>query len=294
MRSLKVLFFVICCMSVSPLLANLAMRLTPNQSTYMQYEPVYMHLRIRNDSGRPVVFGQNAKLRAKLYFEITDLNGRLVPESDAKPITMTKGKVINPGQIGDIIIKFSNYYKLPRRGIYRIHAYISHPMFKEQYKSNDVRVEISSGVTVWSRTVGMPDGKLNKDGNVVSTDSTRTYSIRKLNDGKNQYFYCVLEDKDKVYQIFRMAPVTKSGLPELMIDMSGALHVLVNVVPRIYKYCKLDITGEVIEADKYYKVTKTSPALFKGKDGKIFVTGGAPAMPNVDFHVREQTYKFAE
>ena len=294
MRILKIAMLLLCFMLFMPLSARLAIKLASNQSSYMQYEQIYMHLRIRNDSGRPIVFGQNSKLLAKLHFEITDLKGNIVPESEAKAIILTRGKVINPGQLGDIVIKFSNYYKLHRKGIYLIHAYISHPMFKEQFKSNDVRVEISPGITVWSRTIGMPDGKLNKDGNTVTPDSERTYSIRKLNDGAGQFFYCVLEDKTKIYQIFRMAPVTKSGLPERMIDMSGALHLLVNVSPRIYKYCKLDITGELIEGNKYYKVTKTQPILFKGKDGNIFVNGGAPAIPNVDFHVRQASFKVAE
>ena len=279
--------------TVMPIFAQLAMVLTPNQQTYMQYEAIYMHLRIRNDSGRPVVFGQNKQLQAKLFFEVSDINGRVLPELSGKSIILTQGKVINPGQIGDIVLKFSSFCKLHQKGIYRIHAYISHPLFKDQFKSNDVRIDISSGIPIWKRTIGVPDGKINAAGDTVSHDSLRTYTIRKIIDGKGQFYYCTLEDKDKLYQVFRMGPAIGIDKPACLVDMSGALHILINIAPKIYKYYKLDITGELLEADKYYKITKTRPALLKSKDGKIFVSGGAPALPNVDFLVREKSFKTA-
>ena len=223
--------------------AQLAMELKSNQAYYMQYEAIYMHLRIRNDSGRPIVFGKNQKLLAKLYFEVADVNGKVLEGFLPKAITLTRGKVINPGKTGDIVLKFSQIHQLNRTGIYRIHAYISHPMFKEQFKSNDVRIEISDGVKVWSRTIGVPDGVIDSNGQVLSHDSSRTYYIKKLNTSDIQYYYCTLEDNNKLYQIFRMGPVLGIEKPECVIDMSGALHMLVYILPKIYKYYKIDISG---------------------------------------------------
>lgn len=288
------LFFVMIFISVfCSAFAQLAITLKTNQMTYMQYEPIYVHLRIRNDSGRPVVFGKNSKLLAKLYFEITDQKGRMISPANPKPILMEHGKVINPGQLGNIVLKFSNYYNLPRVGTYRIHAYIGHPMFKDQFKSNDVSIEITRGATVWSRTIGVPDGSFGKNGEVISKDSTRTYSIRRIADGSRLYYYCVLEDTAKVYQVFRMAQVVNSDIPDRIIDMSGALHMLVNISPKVFKYYKLDITGKLVDDGKYYKTAKTVPALIKSNDGKIFVSGGAPAIANVDYLIREDAFKAA-
>lgn len=295
MTFLKRFIILLISLAAFPAFAQLAMVLTPNQATYMQYEPIYMHLRIRNDSGRPIVFGLNSKLQAKLHFEIRDFQNKIVNEHAGKSILLSKGKVINPGQIGDIILKFSHYFSLPHRGIYRIHAYISHPLFKEQFKSNDVRIEISPGVVIWKRTLGIPDGKISAGGQVLSTDSSRTYYIRKLLDGKRQYYYCTLEDQNRVYQTFRMGPAIGIDRPNCIVDMSGALHILTNIAPKIYKYYTVDITGEMINDGKYYKTTKTRPELIKNTDGKIYVSGGAPAVANVDFLVREKNFReFAE
>ena len=78
--------------------------------------------------------------------------------------------------------------------------------------------------------------------------------------------------------------------PECIIDMSGALHTLVYILPKIYKYYKVDISGALVDDGKYYKTTKTTPHLMKNSNGQIFVGGGAPAVPNVDFAVREKSF----
>ena len=66
MKSFKIMLIMFLAMFSASLFAQLALKLVPNQQKYMQYEPIYMLLRIRNDSGRPIVFGHNAKLQAKL------------------------------------------------------------------------------------------------------------------------------------------------------------------------------------------------------------------------------------
>ena len=72
MKTVKILLLMLAAVFCLPAFSQLAMELNSNQTHYMQYESIYMHLRIRNDSGRPMVFGKNEKLTAKLYFEIAD------------------------------------------------------------------------------------------------------------------------------------------------------------------------------------------------------------------------------
>ena len=54
--------------------AQVAMDLTLNRSIYMQYEPIYACVTLRNDSGRPLIFGRKAELQGFLLFEITFRN----------------------------------------------------------------------------------------------------------------------------------------------------------------------------------------------------------------------------
>lgn len=290
MKSFKILLLLLFSIVSAPLFAQLALKLTPNQQKYMQYEPIYMLLRIRNDSGRPIVFGHNIKLQAKLFFEITDQKGNMISEENPSPIILSRGKVINPAQTGDIVIKFSHYHNLTNIGSYRIHAYISHPMLKEKFKSNDITIEIARGIKIWSRTIGVPDGSIGSRGEIITYDSSRTYSVRHLLDGHTPYYYCTLEDNKKMYQVFRMGPAMTGEKPSCIVDAAGSLHILIEIATKIFKYYKVDISGQLLESNKYYKLTKTRPRLVKGKDGKIFVSGGEPAVPNVDFLVREKSF----
>ncbi|NCC94702.1 MAG: hypothetical protein EOM10_15770, partial [Opitutae bacterium] len=59
--------------------AQVAMDLTLNRSIYMQYEPIYACVTLRNDSGRPLLFGKRAELQGYVLFEVTDQRGRVVP-----------------------------------------------------------------------------------------------------------------------------------------------------------------------------------------------------------------------
>lgn len=270
--------------------AQLALKLVPNQQKYMQYEPIYVLLRIRNDSGRPIVFGHNAKLQAKLFFEITDSKGSVIGDNPPAPIIISRGKVINPAQTADIVLKFSHYFTLNQLGTYRVHAYISHPLLKNQFKSNDINIEIARGVKVWSRTIGVPDGRIGSDGKIITYDSARTYTIRQLLDGHNPFYYCTLEDNKKMYQVFRMGPALTGEKPSCIVDTAGTLHILMEIATKIFKYYKVDISGQLLESSKYYKLTKTRPRLVKGEDGKIFVSGGDVAVPNVDFLVKEKSF----
>lgn len=290
MKSSKILLALFFSLFSASLFAQLALKLVPSQQKYMQYEPIYLLLRIRNDSGRPIVFGHNAKLQAKLFFEITDQRGNIIGDENPTPIVISRGKVINPAQTGDIVLKFSHYFDLTKVGTYRVHAYISHPMLKEKFKSNDINLEIARGIKIWSRTIGVPDGRIGSKGEIITHDSSRTYSIRHLLDGHKPYYYCTLEDNKKMYQVFRMGPAMTGEKPACIIDTAGSLHILMEIATKIFKYYKVDISGQLLESNKYYKLTKTRPRLVKGNDGKIFVAGGAPAVPNVDFLVREKSF----
>ena len=77
---LKQLLPVLVCFAAVAVQGQIGMNLTLNRTAYMQYEPVYACVTLRNDSGRPLVFGEDPRLQGFLLFEITDSKGRLVPK----------------------------------------------------------------------------------------------------------------------------------------------------------------------------------------------------------------------
>ena len=111
-----------------------------------------------------------------------------------------------------------------------------------------------------------------------------------MSDNPNKYFYCVVEDSEKVYQIIRIGQVYGIEMPQMSVDMAGVLHVLVPHGAKLYKYYRIDIDGTIANEVKYYKSTKISPKLFTDSNGKVIVGGGELAVPNVDYIVETPTY----
>lgn len=271
--------------------AQLAMQLGSNQLTYMLFEPMYFSLKIRNDSGRPMVFGTDDAIRAEVFFEVQDAKYKPMEEFPAKAVMLNQGKVINPGQIVDLVFKFSDIYKLNKSGIYRIHAYVKHPQLKETFKSNDIRIDVSKGSEIWSREIGLPENYLSMNKEKVSADKSRFFRLKTLIDGTSKYYYCVLEDSQKIYQIIRLGQVYGIDLPQKAVDMAGVLHVMVPYGSKLYKYYQVDIDGELAGKIQYLKSSKTTPRIIADNNGKVYVSGGDVAIPNVDYLVETTTFK---
>ena len=73
------LTLLICCAAVTAS-AQIGMDLSLNRTNYMQYEPIYACVTLRNDTARPLLFGKHPKLQGYILFEVTDQRGNIVPK----------------------------------------------------------------------------------------------------------------------------------------------------------------------------------------------------------------------
>ena len=136
--------------------AQMGLDIDLNRTVYMQYEPVYACISLRNDSGRALVFGNDPRLQGFILFEIRDANGRLVPKRPGAEISVT-GLVLGPGEVKRMVLPVNKYYDIDPVGTYRINVYLAHSMLPVEYKSRDLKFQVARGVDNWSRTVGIPD-----------------------------------------------------------------------------------------------------------------------------------------
>lgn len=100
-KSLALAILIVCTAATAS--AQMGMDLTLNRSMYMQYEPIYACVTLRNDTGRPLVFGKNPKLQGFLLFEVTDQRGNVVPKRPGAELSVT-GLILSPGQIKRMIV----------------------------------------------------------------------------------------------------------------------------------------------------------------------------------------------
>ena len=262
-----------------PAAAQIGIEVSLNRSIYMQYEPVYACVSLRNDTGRPLLFGADPRFQGFVLFDIRDRDGHPIPQRPDTGISVT-GLAMRPGEIKRMVIPIHKYYDLDRTGRYTIRAFVSHNMLPQEYQSQSVRFRIERGVDVWKRTVGVAnidEGKSN------APPRTRTYTIRTMTEAPNKYYYLVVEDDRHVYGVMRVGQVIYSEPFSAEVDMLSRIHLLMPVTTKIFHYLSFSIEGENIN-NTYWKTTGTIPMLYRDPaTGIVSRIGGAEARRGVDF-----------
>ncbi len=269
-------------MMALPVQAQLAIELQLNRTVYMQFEPMFAKVSIRNYSGQPLVFGKDDKLRGELCFDVAMGNIGLPGTTVPGKVYPLEGTIFLPGETKDFLIPLSNYHNFRKLGAYRVHAYVKHAMLKDMFRSNECRAEINPGVVIWSREVGIPE-LLRATEKISDKIKTRTYSLRMMVENSNKYYYLVIEDRDTIYAVLRVGQEIGMERYKVEVDMLSRLHLLMPLSPRVFRYFVVNLNGKA-EVNKFLKTTKTIPSLVRDPvSGQVIQTGGADAVPGIDY-----------
>ena len=263
----------------SPLMAQIGIDISLNRNLYMQYEPVYACVSLRNDTGKPLLFGKDPRFQGFVLFEIRDRDGRIVPQKKDTGISVT-GLIMRPGEVKRMVIPIHKYYELDKTGRYTVNAFVSHNLLPHEYESRNVNFRIESGLKVWSRTVGLPN--IDED-RKTPVNRTRTYTIKMLREGQTQHYYLVVEDDKFTYGVMRIGRQIGCEKYSAEVDMLSRIHLLMPISPKIFHYLSFSIDGENID-NSYWKITSTIPMLYRDPvSGIVNRIGGEEARKGVDF-----------
>ena len=249
-----------------------------NRRSFMVYEHIYACVTLRNDSGRPLMFGSRPELQGFILFDIRDDNNRPVSRIPGREISVT-GLYLGPGELKNMVIPLSRYYDLTKPGRYRVYAYVSHNVLPREFRSKDAMFTVSEGLEVWKRTVGLPA----LTGDKTPTGGERTYSILILDDGGFRSYYLKVEDPGRILAVTRIGNMVGYEKFQAEVDMMCRIHLLMPVSPRIFHYMSFNVDGSTL-ASSYWKTTGTIPMLFRDeKTGLVTRIGGDEARKGVDY-----------
>jgi len=276
-KHIRILLIVLLLSGFLPLSGQLKVGLRFNRNKYMQYEHVYACVTIRNDSGKPLLFGSRPELQGFVLFDVRDSSNRLIFRSKDAEISV-QGLYLAPGEIKNMIIPLHRYYDLRKEGTYYVHAYVSHNRLPREYRSSSQVLRVSAGAVIWKRTVGIPKHDGDESGSIE-----RTYSICKVDGDQVKYYYLRVEDNGKVYAVTRLGVVQSHADLQAQVDMLSRLHMLIPVAPKIFHYMAFNADGTLLE-NSYWKVFGTVPMLYRNpKNGTVTRMGGEPAKKGVDY-----------
>lgn len=265
--------------------AQMLVELSFPRRTYMQYEKIIAHVKMRNYSGQPLIFGQGESVSGKLCFDVR-LNGKIMPAYSNREYPM-KGIIFQAGETREFDVIISNYHKMTGLGMYTVHAYVQHSQMKHEFKSQDVRLEVTPGTVTWTRKVGIPD-VIGKKKDVLPQVATRTFTIRQLRENADTVYYVIVEDEKRVYAIFSVGKKIGQESIRAEVDMLSRLHLLVPVSPKLFRNLVINLDGKV-EKDQMYKTTSSVPSLSLDRStGQVFTVGGAEALVDIDYRAPEE------
>lgn len=286
----KLLTFLFFLVTASSVFSQISMEITLNQDVYLQYEPVYVRVYMRNMSAHSLAFGESKGLQGTLSFHIypAGRNATLIPPKKAGVLPSMTGVILQPGTVRQFTFLLSKFYDIRRLGPLSIKAVVSHPQLPASYESNTVHCKIVSGKKVWGPVAaGIPDtGLPSSDLSAASPNriKTRNYTIVSYFTGKVTALALVIDDADRVYKVRRVGFDLGSELkPKCEVDFLSRLNIMLAVTNEVFAYYQFNIDGG-LERKKIYMKTTTTPTLVHDKDtGIVMPAGGREARRDIDY-----------
>ena len=106
----------------------------------------------------------------------------------------------------------------------------------------------------------------------------------RFNDGKREIYCLRIEDENCVYGTFRVGPYIAGREPQLDADGASAIHVFIQVAPKLYSYAVYSIIGgeAKIRQQRYFVPDNGVPTLSR-TTGYFKVLYARQAIEGVDF-----------
>jgi hypothetical protein len=265
------LVFALACLSAAVAHAQIDVSLSVERHLYLCYEPIIATVTITNMTGRDLTLADNAPDKW-FSFEIMNATGEPVPPIAADyhedPMTIPNGETVKRK------VNLVNLYPVTDYGAYHVRALIYFKEMDKYFASPTSVVEVSEGQTLWSQTVGIPDGQ-------PDAGQYRTYTLLSFRQPKNLMLYVKIVDENagKVHGTFALGPLINGYDPDVEVDALSELNILQMIAPKEYVYTRLGPNGDML-GQKDFTDLKTRPHLRKAGDGDVAVAGGIEVLPS--------------
>lgn len=285
----KILTLLVFLFTAASAFSQISMKIMLNQEAYLQYEPVYVRVSMRNMSAHALAFGEAKGLQGTLSFDIYPggKNALRIPPKVKDVLPSMTGVILQPGTVRQFTFLLSKFYDIRHLGPLTVKAVVSHPQLPASYESNTVHCNIVTGKKVWGPiAVGVPDtGMLSADSTgPAGKIKTRNYSIISYYTGTVTAYALVIDDAERIYKVRRIGFDLGTELkPQCEVDFLSRLNVMIAVTNEVFAYYQFNVDGG-LERKKIYMKTNTTPTLVHDKDtGIVMPAGGREARRDLDY-----------
>ncbi|NLG15620.1 MAG: hypothetical protein GX561_15630 [Lentisphaerae bacterium] len=263
--------------------AQLGLKLESEQSCYMRYEQIKLRLTIRNYSGNTLVFGgADSTERGRLSFVIRNQANQLVTSLDPKANPL-QDMILSPGMSRELTLIINSLFDMQRADTYKIEAHVEHYRLPHICASEPILVDVREGIVWKERVVGLPM----RDG--ASAINSVQVKLMQFTDSIGSIWCLRVEDDEHVYGTFRLGPYMSSSTPQMDADGGSAIHILIQVSPRLYSYTVYSMIGEVVKLRQqvYYVAEGGYPQLSRAS-GYLKVINARVAKLGTDYNIKPE------
>jgi hypothetical protein len=248
--------------------AQLDLRLETPKSSYLQYAPVPVMVKLKNLGGQDLTLEDKQGLP---WLElIVQSNDGLVMRSEA-PLSLPP-TTLKAGESRTLPLDLTPYFLVRDPGGYRVRGSVRLPS-GQTLLTEPLPFLIGRGEVLWS----VPRGE--------GLDR-RVFSLLKFYEDPNVGLYLRVEvpEKNQVFPARRLGPFLPLGKPTAEFDAQNHLHLLHVVAPGLYRISVLSQDGNLLREETRQE-TLEKPKLVRSPDGLVDVQGGTVVLPS---HLREK------
>ncbi|NMA44036.1 MAG: hypothetical protein GX946_11745 [Oligosphaeraceae bacterium] len=261
--------------------AQVTMQLKAENARYLRYEIINLRLIINNSSGNTLIFSdQEGAGGGRLFFAVNEHSGKVARAIDAQANPIAD-LILAPGESRELQISINMLHDMQKEGVYSITAYLNHSRLPRTHLSNTINVEVIEGSRILERSVGLPSQS--------SSDIIKSMRlILLLFPDVNEKLYCLrAEDDEHIYAVHRLGPYIAGTTPQMDIDGSSSVHVLIQVRPRLYSYLIYSFVGSNLQLrqQRYYVPEGGTPSLSK-QTGYLHISHARLANEGTDYHLK--------
>ncbi len=277
MRKL-LLFCALICLT-STVSAQIALTLKAEKTRYLRFEPISVILTVTNISGNTLNFGGNTPdQQGTISFMMDCTSGQAARTAKNIP-NPANGLQLAPAQSRQLRIVLNQFYDMQREDSYTVTATLNHGRLARTHISKPVRIEVRDGVTMLSKNIGVPTDDLTGLIKSVQVNIIRFTDI-------DEDVYCLrIEDDAKIYGVFRLGSFIDGEKPQLELDDSSLIHLLLQIRPRIYVYFIFRFDGKSTRMlqKRFYVSADGAPPTLSRSTGYLRVEHGRLAREGIDY-----------
>ena len=254
--------------------AQISMTLKSDRDNYLKYENVNLQLGLTNNTGVQLKFDEFNN--GKVTVNVTTLRGKVIlPYS--KHLNLANGLVLPPGQTKQLIIPVNKYYNLKNNDTYYVKIIIQHPRLSAVFAPKQIILNVHQG----DELDVIRFGAVGKDGKIAN----RSCELFTFTSKRKRHLGLRIKDDKYVYAVHRLAQISGSVTPKVLVDARSHLHLLFKVKPRTYFYWLFGPKGVVKQSATYLSTDENIPRLIKDPDiGRVVVSGGRLHLPGEEEH----------